>query len=165
MQSGRDNIRGWDVGNIINIEEVRDQRQRRLHQQQIVAIGQQAAAAFLAHLEATARGAAQEAVDHRRRAVEEYAGAYQELLQTSETAPHGELDDELLAQIDGEFEADWLEHLRDECAPPAPAELDDAPSAAAHEPGVQLACQLAYRRGYAAGLLNATRRDAAERDE
>ncbi len=151
------------MGNIINIEEARDQRQRRLHQQQLVEIGQQAAAAFLAHLEAVARGAPQEVVNHRWRAVEEHAGAYQELLQMSDATPHGEFDAEFLAQIDGEFESDWLEHLREECAPPD--ESDDAPSTAALEPGVQIACQLAYRRGYAAGLINATRRGAAERDE
>jgi hypothetical protein len=148
---------------VTSIEEARYQRHRRQLQEQIAAAEQQAAAAFLAHLEAVARGAPREVVNRRWQAVEERAVAYQELLQTGEGALHSGLDTTLREQVDGEFEADWLEALREPCLhalreqPPGESADDEA--------RLRLACQLAYRRGYAVGMINTSIMGNSERDE
>ena len=51
--------------NVTDIDEARYQRNRRLLREQVAGAGRQAAAAFLAHLEAVARGAPREAVNSR----------------------------------------------------------------------------------------------------
>jgi hypothetical protein len=149
--------------NVTSIEEARYQRHRRMLQEQIAAAEQAAAAAFLAHLEAVARNAPREVVNRRWQAVEERAVAYQELLQTGEGALHSTLDATLREQVDGEFEADWLEALRQPCLqilrelPPGESTDEEA--------RLRLACQLAYRRGYAVGMINTSIVTDRERDE
>lgn len=149
--------------NVTSIEEARYQRHRRLLQEQIAAAEQAAAAAFLAHLEAVARNAPREVINRRWQAVEERSVAYQELLQTGEGALQSGLDTTLREQVDGEFEADWLEALREPCLhllrgiPPGEASDE--------ETRLRLACQLAYRRGYAVGMINTSIIKDRERDE
>ena len=149
--------------NVTSIEEARYQRNKRLLQERIAAAGQQAAAAFLAHLEAVARNAPRDVVNRRWQAVEERAVAYQELLQSGESAVRSGLDTTLREQVDGEFEADWLEALREPCL----QALREQPSGEPEddEVGVHLACQLAYRRGYAVGMINTSILSNPERDE
>jgi hypothetical protein len=148
--------------NVTSIEEARYQRHRRQLQEQIAAAEQQAAAAFLAHLEAVARNAPREVINRRWQAVEERSVAYQELLQTGEGALHSGLDTTLREQVDGEFEADWLEALREPCLhalreqPPGESADDEA--------RLRLACQLAYRRGYAVGMINTSLLATPEQD-
>ena len=137
---------------VINLDEARYQRHRRQLQRQIALAGQQAAAAFLAHLEAVARGAPQEVVNKRWQAVEERAVAYQELLQAGETALQSGLDNDLREQIDGEFEAEWLETLREACLEVLAEEASGGPGEADGAARVHRACQVAYRHGYAAGM-------------
>jgi hypothetical protein len=149
--------------NVTDIDEARYQRNRRLLREQVAGAGRQAAAAFLAHLEAVARGAPREAVNSRWRAVEERAVAYQELLQTGDAALRSGLQADPEEQVAGEFEADWAEALRDECLRAVRDLADGEPESAPLEEALRLACQRAYRAGYAAGA-----RDAAttlERDE
>src|SRR5262249_42203843 len=125
--------------------------------------GQQAAAAFLAHLEAVARNAPREVVNRRWQAVEERAGAYQELLQAGEGALRSGMDATLREQVDGEFEADWLEAVRE----PWVHILREQSSGEGgdDETRLHLACQLAYRRGYAVGMINTSILTNPERDE
>ena len=144
--------------NVTAIDEARYQRHRRLLQEQIAASGWQAAAAFLAHLEAVARGAPREAVNRRWQAVEERAVAYQELLQTGEAALRSGLQSDLREQIDGEFEADWAEALRDACLRAWRDHAGSGPDDRAVEAGLRLACQRAYRQGYLAGVMDASTR-------
>jgi hypothetical protein len=149
--------------NVTSIEEARFQRNKRLLQERIAAAGQQAAVAFLAHLEAVARNAPREVVNRRWQAVEERSVAYQELLQTGEGALRSGLDTTLREQVDGEFEADWLEALREPCLhilrEQSSGEAGDS------EAGLHLACQLAYRRGYAVGMINTSILTNPEQDE
>ena len=149
--------------NVTSIEEARFQRNKRLLQERFDAAGQQAAAAFLAHLEAVARNAPREVVNRRWQAVEERAVAYQELLQTGEVALRSGLDMTLREQVDGEFEADWLEALREPCLHLLHDQSPEAPGD--DEARLHLACQLAYRRGYAVGMINTSIMTNPERDE
>lgn len=148
---------------VTSIEEARFQRNKRLLQERIAAAGQQAAVAFLAHLEAVARNAPHEVVNRRWQAVEERAVAYQELLQTGENALRSGLDTTLREQVDGEFEADWLEALREPCLYILREQSPDLPDD--DEARLHLACQLAYRRGYAVGMINTSILANPERDE
>jgi hypothetical protein len=141
--------------NVTDIDEARYQRNRRLLREQVAGAGQQAAAAFLAHLEAVARGAPREAVNSRWRAVEERAVAYQELLQTGDAALRSGLHTDAEEQIEGEFEADWAEALRDECLRAVRVHAGGDPESAAVEEALRLACLRAYRAGYAAGARDA----------
>ncbi|MFN8513735.1 MAG: hypothetical protein U0232_21015 [Thermomicrobiales bacterium] len=149
--------------NVTSIEEARFQRNKRLLQERIDAAGQQAAAAFLTHLEAVARNAPREVVNRRWQAVEERAAAYQELLQTGDVALRSGLDTTLREQVDGEFEADWLEALREPCLHLLGDQALEAPED--DEARLRLACQLAYRRGYAVGMINTSILTNPERDE
>lgn len=134
---------------ITDIAEARLQRHRRQFQAEIALAGQRAAAAFLAHLEAVARNAPREVVNRRWQVVEERAVAYQEVLQTGGDALASGLDHDLREQIDGEFEAAWLEGLQaDALAAAGPAAEPDA---------ARRAALAAYRRGYAAGALMVAR--------
>jgi hypothetical protein len=144
--------------NVTAIDEARYQRHKRLLQEQIADAGRRAAAAFLAHLEAVARGAPREAVNSRWQAVEERAVAYQELLQTGEAALRSGLQTDLREQIDGEFEADWAEALRDACLQALQDHAGGNPDRGAVEVGLRLACLHAYRRGYRAGVSDASTR-------
>jgi hypothetical protein len=151
--------------NVTDIDEARFQRNRRLLREQVAGAGRQAAAAFLAHLEAVARGAPREAVNSRWRAVEERAVAYQELLQTGDAALRSGLQSDLEEQIDGEFEADWAEALRDECLRAVRDHAGVSPESAPLEEALRLACQRAYRAGYAAGARDAATSLNRDRDE
>ena len=144
--------------NLTTIEEARYQRHKRLLHEQIADAGRRAAAAFLAHLEAVARGAPREAVNNRWQAVEERAVAYQELLQTGEAALRSGLQTDLREQIDGAFEADWAEALRDTCLLAWQDRVGGALDDDALEAGLSLVCQHAYRRGYLAGVGDASTR-------
>lgn len=149
---------------VTNIAEARYQRNQRLLREEIAAAGQQAAAAFLAHLEAVARGAPQGAVNSRWSAVEERAMAYQELLQAGETALRDGFQSDLGEQIEGEFEADWLESLRAAGLGELRELAADGVAGATIEAGLRLACRHAYRRGYAAGLITTATRVGRDGD-
>lgn len=144
--------------NVTNIEEARYQRHKRQLQQRVAQAAHQAAAAYLAHLEAVARGAPREVVNRRWQMVEERAVAYQELLQVGEDAARSGLDLDLREQIDEEFEVAWLELLREEC-------LALVREDRASEAGLHLACLAAYRQGYATGMIGTAGRLGREGDE
>lgn len=131
--------------NITNIEEARVARHRRWLPGAIEMAAQRAAVAYLAHLEAVARGASHDVVSRRWLMVEERASAYQELLQVGEEALGHGLDRDLAEQIDGEFAADWQERLREECL--GPLQGNERIEAALFG-----SCQSAYRGGFVAGM-------------
>ena len=81
--------------------------------------------------------------------------AYQELLQTGDAALRSGLQTDPEEQIDGEFEADWAEALRDECLRAVRDHAGVNPESAPLEEALRLACQRAYRAGYAAGARDA----------
>ena len=137
-----------NVTNITDIAEARVARHRRWLPGAIEVAAQRAATAYLAHLEAVARGAPREVVNRRWLMVEERAVAYQELLKLSEEALGNGLDLDLREQIDGEFEADWHERLREECLGPLGG--NERVEAALFG-----ACRAAYRGGFGAGVQSA----------